>query len=159
MPYNSPIWNVQFNFLAHSQICTIINTFRTFLDEVHDAVVRICLPMMPFKSLSHCSSSFSPLPSHEVHVSFLDGHEKAGSSTQLEKLGSHSYALTFGRRNHIKKSHLWHWAVPPQGRHDAEKTTSLKLKERQTPSMRDMDVEQLAWERSPCKQTMFQVKP
>ena len=151
MPYNSPIWNVQFNFLAHSQICTVINTFRMFPNEVHDAVVRICLPMMPFKSLSHCSSSFSPLSSHEVHVSFLDEHEKAGSSAQLGKLGSHTYDLTFGRRNHSTKSHLWHWAVLPQGGRMPEKPTSLKHKERQTPPMKYMDAEQLAWERLPYK--------
>ena len=51
--------------------------------------------MMTFKSPGCCSSNLSPLPCHEVYVSFLDGHVVTGSSAQLGKLDSHSYALNF----------------------------------------------------------------
>ena len=103
-----------------------------------DAGVRICIHVMLSKSPSCCcSSSLSPPPCHEVHVRFLDGHERTGFSAWPGKLGSNSHVLiSFVGEITGQKVSLGTELFLLSGGMWPEKSTSLKPKERQIPPMR-----------------------
>ena len=93
------------------------------LDEVHNAVTRICSPLMPYEGPTCHSPSHFTFPTSVAHNSVLwMGWERNGPlwqhSTQLEKLSAHLHALTFpfGRNLGPRRSLLaWSCATLGEG--------------------------------------------